>query len=36
VRSIPTLLVFKNGNVVEQMVGAVTKGPLLAKLQNHI
>jgi thioredoxin 1 len=36
VRSIPTLLVFKNGHVVEQMVGAVTKGPLLAKLQNHI
>jgi thioredoxin 1 len=36
VRSIPTLLVFKGGNVVEQMVGAMTKGPLVAKLQNHL
>jgi thioredoxin 1 len=33
VRSIPTLLVFKGGQVVEQIVGAVPKAKLEAALQ---
>ncbi len=33
VLSIPTLLVFKNGQVVNQMVGAMSKDQLLAKLK---
>lgn len=33
VRSIPTLLFFKDGQVVEQLVGAVSKKVLAAKLE---
>ena len=36
VASIPTLLVFKNGQVVDQMVGALPKARLLEKLKAHI
>ena len=36
VRSIPTLLVFKGGRVVEQIVGAVPKAKLEAALQKVV
>jgi thioredoxin 1 len=36
VRSIPTLLVFKGGKVVEQIVGAVPKARLEATMQKFI
>ena len=36
VRGIPTLLLFKNGNVVEQVVGAVGKEKVVAMLNGHI
>jgi thioredoxin 1 len=36
VRSIPTLLVFKAGNVQSQMVGAMNKTALMAKLNEHM
>jgi thioredoxin 1 len=36
IRSIPTLLIFKEGQVVEQVVGAVSKAALVDKLQQHI
>jgi thioredoxin 1 len=35
VRSIPTLLFFKDGKVVDQIVGAVPKPNIEAKLQQH-
>ncbi len=35
VRSIPTLLFFKEGKVVDQIVGAVPKTQIEAKLQQH-
>ena len=34
VMSIPTLLIFKNGQVVDQMVGVNQKNQLLDKIQN--
>lgn len=36
VRGIPTLLLFKDGNVVEQLVGAVPKERLATALNGHV
>ena len=36
IRSIPTLLIFKGGQVVEQIVGAVPKRYLVEKLAPHV
>ena len=36
IRSIPTLLVFKNGELVDKLVGAVPKSQLLEKLEAHM
>jgi thioredoxin 1 len=36
IRSIPTLLIFKNGKVVEQIVGAVPKQALADKVTKHL
>ncbi|GHN03215.1 thioredoxin-2 [Cytophagales bacterium WSM2-2] len=36
VRSIPTLLVFKNGQIVDKQIGAVHKSVLASKLQAHV
>jgi thioredoxin 1 len=36
VRSIPTLLFFKNGQLVDQVVGAVGKPQLTSKIEQHL
>ncbi len=36
VMSIPTLLIFKGGQPVDQIVGAMPKDKLLAKLNTHL
>jgi thioredoxin 1 len=36
IRSIPTLLIFKGGRVVDQLVGAVPKNTLVDKLSKHL
>ena len=36
IRSIPTMLIFKNGAVVEQMVGAMPKQEIVKMLNNHV
>jgi thioredoxin 1 len=36
IRSIPTLLVFKNGEVVDKVVGAVPKGSIAEKLEAQL
>jgi thioredoxin 1 len=36
IRSIPTLLLFKGGKVVAQVVGAMSKQQLVQKLQPHL
>ena len=36
IRSIPTLLVFKNGKPVEQVIGAVPKAVLKKRLENAL
>ncbi len=36
IRGIPTLLLFKGGNVVEQRVGAMGKSELIKMLENHV
>ena len=36
IRSIPTLLVFKGGKVVEQKVGAAPKGDLVKMIESHL
>ncbi len=35
IMSIPTLMVFKEGNVVEQMVGVVSREHLMSKIREH-
>jgi thioredoxin 1 len=35
IRGIPTLLIFKNGQLVDQIVGAVPKDNLVAALKKH-
>lgn len=35
IRSIPTLLIFKNGKVVDQIVGTVPKAALADKVSKH-
>ncbi|RPI03379.1 MAG: thioredoxin [Ignavibacteriae bacterium] len=36
IRSIPTLLIFKDGKVVEQLIGAAPKKTLVEKLLKHL
>jgi thioredoxin 1 len=36
IRSIPTLLVFKNGELVDQLIGAVPKSMIESKLDKHL
>lgn len=36
VRSIPTLLIFKNGKSVQEILGAMPKAQLMAKIQPHL
>ncbi len=36
VRSIPTLLIIKSGNVAEQLVGAMSKAALKEKVEPHL
>jgi thioredoxin 1 len=36
VRSIPTLMLFKDGEAVERLVGAYPKPTILKKIQPHI
>ncbi|NLM25357.1 MAG: thioredoxin TrxA [Firmicutes bacterium] len=36
IMSIPTMLIFKNGEVVDQMVGVAPKAQLVDKLDEHL
>ncbi len=36
IRSIPSMLIFKNGEVVDQMLGALPKGQISKKIDEHI
>jgi thioredoxin len=36
IRSIPTILIFKEGKIVDQIVGAVPKANIVAKLNEHL
>jgi thioredoxin 1 len=36
IRSIPTILFFKNGEIVDRQVGAVPKAALVKKLEAHM
>lgn len=36
IMSIPTLLIFKDGKIVDQIVGAVPKGTITSKLSNYV
>ena len=36
IRSIPTLMIFKNGEVVDQIIGAVPKSMIEDKLKKHV
>ena len=35
IMSIPTMMIFKNGELVERLVGALPKTQLMEKLQDH-
>ncbi len=36
IRSIPTMLLFKNGQVVDSLIGAMSKNALVRRLQPHL
>jgi len=36
VRSIPTILIFKNGELLDRLVGAVTKGTIVTKIDPYL
>ncbi len=36
IRSIPTLLIFKEGQVIDQIIGAVPKRHLVEKIEKHV
>ena len=36
VRNIPTLLIFKNGQVVDTLVGMQPKGKIIEKIESHM
>lgn len=36
VRAIPTLIIFKNGESVEEIVGMANKADLIAKIKSHL
>jgi thioredoxin 1 len=36
IRSIPSLFLFKNGQVVEQIVGALPKPAIIKKIEGHL
>jgi len=36
IRSIPSLFLFKNGEVVEQIIGAAPKLQILRKIEGHL
>jgi len=36
IRSIPTLLIFKDGKIADQIVGAVPKAAIVQKLNEHV
>ncbi|MFK8137747.1 MAG: thioredoxin [Bdellovibrionales bacterium] len=36
IRSIPTMLIFKNGNVVDQIMGNVDKAEISAKISSQV
>jgi thioredoxin 1 len=36
IRSIPTLLIFKDGQVIDQIIGAVPKRHLIDKIEKHV
>jgi thioredoxin 1 len=36
IRSIPTLILFKDGKIVDQLIGAAPKGQILTMLQKHL
>ena len=36
IRNIPTILVFKNGEIVDKIVGAIPKPMLMNKIQPHL
>ena len=36
IMSIPTMMIFKNGQLVDRLVGALSKPQILEKLQSHL
>jgi thioredoxin-like negative regulator of GroEL len=34
--SIPTLIIFKNGQIVDKMVGAIPKADLFSHMEKHL